>query len=189
MLAPGQVDTCDADILEATRLAADRTGLPFRSTQDNRRTNTKEVLSTQGKTTVEYLRDTGLLGSDFIIGHGQCMTADGDMNSMSADEVAALRDSETSICHLPWVKARRGGAINSIQKYQDLGIHQCIGTDTYPFDLFKEMRFGAVVCKIVEASARRRYRRTSSAWQRSVGRKRSIVPISVGWLSAVKPIS
>ncbi|MEC8135563.1 MAG: amidohydrolase family protein, partial [Pseudomonadota bacterium] len=29
MLAPGQVDTCDADILEATRLAADRTGLPI----------------------------------------------------------------------------------------------------------------------------------------------------------------
>ena len=64
------------------------------------------------------------------------MTADGDMNSMPADEVAALRDSEKSIRYLPWVKARRGGVINSIQKYQDLGIHQCIGTDTYPFDLY-----------------------------------------------------
>lgn len=81
------------------------------------------------------------------------MTADGDMTSMKADEVAALRDSETSICHLPWVKARRGGVINSIQKYQDMGIHQCIGTDTYPFDLFNDMRMGAVICKIVERSA------------------------------------
>ena len=36
---------------------------------------------------------------------------------------------------------------------------------------------------------RRRYRRTSSAWQRSVGRKRSIVSISVGWLSAVNIVT
>ena len=153
MLAPGQVDTCDADILEATRQAADRTGLPVQIHAGQSPNEYQRVLATQGKTTVEYLRDTGLLAPDFIIGHGQCMTADGDMTSLSADEVSALRDSGTSICHLPWVKARRGGVINSIQKYQDLGIHQCLGTDTYPFDLFNDMRFGAVVCKIVEESA------------------------------------
>ena len=49
--------------------------------------------------------------------------------------------------------ARLGGVINSIQKYQDMGINQCIGTDTYPFDLFNDMRMGAVICKIVERSA------------------------------------
>jgi 5-methylthioadenosine/S-adenosylhomocysteine deaminase len=35
---------------------------------------------------------------------------------MKVDEIVALRDIETSICHVPWVKARRGGVINSIQK-------------------------------------------------------------------------
>lgn len=153
MLAPGQVDTCDADLLEATRKVGDRTGLPIQIHAGQSPNEYQRVLASQGKTTVEYLRDAGLLGPDFIIGHGQCMTADGDMTSMKADEVAALRDSETSICHLPWVKARRGGVINSIQKYQDMGINQCIGTDTYPFDLFNDMRMGAVICKIVERSA------------------------------------
>lgn len=153
MLAPGQIDTCDEDILVATRREADRTKLPVQIHAGQSPNEFQRVLATHGKTTVEYMRDTGLLGSDFIIGHGQCMTPDGDMTSMSADEISALRDSETSICHLPWVKARRGGVINSIQKYQDMGIRQCIGTDTYPFDLFNDMRMGAVICKIVEESA------------------------------------
>ena len=69
---------------------------------------------------------------------------------MAPHEIAALRDSRTTICHLPWVKARRGGVINSIEKYNRHGIRQCLGTDTYPFDLFNDMRFASVVCKIVE---------------------------------------
>ncbi|MBT7758403.1 MAG: amidohydrolase family protein [Rhodospirillaceae bacterium] len=72
---------------------------------------------------------------------------------MGAHETKALRDSGTTICHLPWVKARRGNVINSIQKYKDLGIRQSIGTDTYPFDLFNDMRMAAVACKIVERAA------------------------------------
>lgn len=101
---------------------------------------------------MEYLADCGLLGPDFILGHGQILTADGDMNSMAAHEIAALRDSRTTICHMPWVKARRGNVINSIQKYRDMGIRQSLGTDTYPFDLFNDMRMAAVVCKIVEGA-------------------------------------
>jgi 5-methylthioadenosine/S-adenosylhomocysteine deaminase len=94
-----------------------------------------------------------LLGPDFIIGHGMVMSADGDHASMAAHEVRALRDSGTTVCHLPWVKARRGGAINSIDKYSQMGIRQWLGTDTYPFDLFNDMRFASVVCKFVERSA------------------------------------
>ena len=72
---------------------------------------------------------------------------------MARHEIAALRDSKTTICHLPWVKARRGGVINSIQKYRDIGIRQSLGTDTYPFDMFNDMRMAAVLCKIVENNA------------------------------------
>ncbi len=153
MLAPGQVDTCDAELLKATRRAADEFDLPIQLHAGQSPAEYRRVGETEGRTTIEYLADCGLLGPDFIIGHGQSMTADGDMNSLAAHEVAALRDSKTTICHLPWVKARRGGVINSIQKYRDFGIRQCLGTDTFPFDLFNDMRFAAVICKIVEGAA------------------------------------
>jgi len=153
MLAPGQVDTCDAALLKDTRRAADEFHLPIQLHAGQSPNEFRRVSETEGRTTIEYLADCGLLGPDFIIGHGQSMSADGDMNSMAAHEIAALRDSRTTVCHLPWVKARRGGVINTIQKYKDLGIRQCLGTDTYPFDLFNDMRMAAVVCKIVEHAA------------------------------------
>ena len=153
MLAPGQVDTCDAELLKDTRRTADALHLPIQLHAGQSLNEFRRIRATENRTTVEYLEECGLLGPDFIIGHGQIISDDGDANSMAAHEVTALRDSRTTICHLPWVKARRGGVINSIQKYRDLGIRQCLGTDTFPFDLFNDMRMAAVVCKIVEQAA------------------------------------
>lgn len=153
MLAPGQVDTCDEELLRKTREAADSLKLPIQIHAGQSPNEFRRVGQTEARTTVDYLEACGLLGPDFIIGHGQIMSHDGDMNSMSSHEVTALRDSQTTVCHMPWVKARRGGVINSIQKYKELGIRQSLGTDTYPFDLFNDMRMAAVVCKIVEHAA------------------------------------
>lgn len=152
MLAPGQVDTCEPALLRDTRAAADELKIPIQLHAGQSINEFRRVGETERRTTVEYLADCGLLGPDFILGHGQILTADGDMNSMAAHQVAALRDSRTTICHMPWVKARRGNVINSIQKYRDMGIRQSLGTDTYPFDLFNDMRMAAVVCKIVEGA-------------------------------------
>ncbi len=153
MLAPGQVDTCTPEMLRETRRLADRHKLPIQLHAGQSKAEFDRIRSTMNRTTVEYMMDVGLLGPDFIIGHGQIMSADGDHSSMAAHEIRALRDSRTTVAHLPWCKARRGGVINSIEKYKDMGIRQSLGTDTYPFDMLNEMRFASVVCKIVERSA------------------------------------
>jgi cytosine/adenosine deaminase-related metal-dependent hydrolase len=98
------------------------------------------------------MQHTGLLGPDLMIGHGQIMTADGNLGSLKPNEVAALQQSQATVVHLPWVKARRGGVINSIHKYAQMGVRQALGTDTFPFDMFNDMRMAAVMCRIVEHS-------------------------------------
>ena len=153
ILAPGQIDTCDADLLKATRHYADELNIPIQIHAGQSPIEFSRVRETEGKTSIEYMMDTGLLGSDFIIGHGQFMSDDGDIGSISTHEIDALRESKTAVCHMPWVKSRRGGVINSIQKYWDLGIRQCLGSDNYPLDMFHEMQNAAVVCKIVESSS------------------------------------
>ena len=152
MLAPGQIDTCDPQLLKDTRRYADELGIPIQIHAGQSSNEFARVSDHEGRTTVEYMMDTGLLGSNFIIGHGQFLSADGDISSMGAHEIAAIRDSGTTISHLPWVKARRGGVINSIQKYMDLGIKQSLGTDNYPLDMFHEMQVAAILCKVVEHS-------------------------------------
>lgn len=153
MLAPGQIDTCDAKILEDTRRYADELKIPIQIHAGQSLIEFARIAETEGKSTIQYMMDTGLLGSDFIIGYGLIFSGDGDLLSVPEHELAALRDSGTTICHLPWNKVRRGGVINSIQKYRDMGVRQCLGTDTYPFDIIKEMRIASVLCKIVENSA------------------------------------
>lgn len=153
ILAPGQIDTCAPKLLKDTRCYAEKLRVPIQIHAGQSQNEYKVVGGKMGMTPVEYMIETGLLGSDFIIGHGQIMTKDGNHLSLADHEAKALRESRTTICHLPWVKARRGGTINSIQKYWDMGIRQCLGTDTFPFDMFNEMRFASVVCKIVEQSA------------------------------------
>ncbi len=152
MLAPGQIDTCDPAMLRQAREAADAHKLLIQVHAGQSPNEYERIRSQHGMTTVDYMHSTGMLGPDVLIGHGQIMTADGNMASLEPREVAALRDSQTTVVHLPWVKARRGGVINSIEKYKQLGIRQSIGTDTFPFDLFNDMRMAATVCRIVEHS-------------------------------------
>jgi cytosine/adenosine deaminase-related metal-dependent hydrolase len=152
MLAPGQVDTCDAVLLRDTRLQADTLKVPIQLHAGQSPNEYARIKESEGMSTVEYLMETGLLGPDLIIGHGQIMTGDGDAATLPEAEITALRDSKTTICHLPWVKARRGGVINSIEKYKNMGFRQCLGTDSYPFDMFNDMRMASTLCKIVEKS-------------------------------------
>lgn len=152
MLAPGQIDTCDPEMLRDTRRVADAHKLPIQVHAGQSPNEFARIRAQYGKTTVEYMQDTGMLGPDCLIGHGQVLTADGNMASLAAHEVAALRDSLTTVVHLPWVKARRGGVINSIHKYRQLGIRQSLGTDTFPFDMFNDMRMAATLCRVVEHS-------------------------------------
>lgn len=153
MLAPGQVDTCDPDLLRATRNAADQLRVPIQIHAGQSPNEFARIKARHGMTTVEYMMETKLLGRDFIIGHGQVLTENGDLSKLQPHEVNALRESGTIVAHLPWVKARRGGVVNSIHKYKLMGIRQCLGTDTYPLDMFNEMRTAAVVCRVVERSA------------------------------------
>ncbi|MGE0802876.1 MAG: amidohydrolase family protein [Lautropia sp.] len=150
MLAPGQIDTCDPDLLRETRLAADAHRLPIQIHAGQSPNEYQRIGEEYGLTTVEYLRSTGLLGPDLLIGHGQIMTGDGNLASLGRDEAAALRDSRATVVHLPWPKARRGGVIDSIHKYARMGIRQALGTDTFPFDLFNDMRMAATLCRVVE---------------------------------------
>ena len=152
MLAPGQIDTCDPELLRETRRVADGHKLPIQVHAGQSPNEYARIRAEHGMSTIEYMQDTGMLGPDCLIGHGQVMTADGNMASLSPSEVAALRDSRTTVVHLPWVKARRGGVINSIHKYRQLGVRQSLGTDTFPFDMFNDMRMAATVCRIVERS-------------------------------------
>ncbi len=150
MLAPGQVDTCDPEILERTREAANEIGVVIQLHAGQSSQEFREIGRRHKQTTVEYISSTGLLGSDLIIGHGMFLSEDGDVDHCTPSDLEALRESGTSIAHLPWIQVRQGRFMRSFAKYRRAGINMCLGTDTFPFDMINEMRWAAVLCKIAE---------------------------------------
>jgi cytosine/adenosine deaminase-related metal-dependent hydrolase len=78
--------------------------------------------------------------------------ANGDVEHLPDADRKVLSDSGATIAHLPWVKARQSSIINSFEKYRRAGVRVALGTDTYPFDMFNEMRFCAIMCKVVESN-------------------------------------
>jgi cytosine/adenosine deaminase-related metal-dependent hydrolase len=152
LLAPGQVDTCDVDMLEETRRVADRTGLPIHIHAGQSPTEYRSVVRRDGISTIALLERTGLLGPDFTIGHGMFLTEDGDVARFPPREIAALAESGTSIAHLPWVKARQGTAMKSFGRFLRAGVNMAIGTDSYPLDMFHEMRWAATMSKLMDGT-------------------------------------
>ena len=94
----------------------------------------------------------GLLGRDFVIGHGMFLAETNDIGTIPSEELALLADSGTSVVHLPWVKMRQGTLMNSYAKFLRAGVNVALGTDTHPMDMIHEMRAAAIGGKLAEQS-------------------------------------
>ena len=115
MLAPGQIDTCDPEMLRDTRRVADAHKLPIQVHAGQSPNEYARIRSQYGMSTVEYMLDTGMLGPDCLIGHGQIMTADGDMSSLTANEDVDSSSScasppSTSTASMPACRAFSNGS-------------------------------------------------------------------------------
>lgn len=150
MLAPGQVDTCDAEMLAETRRLAGQLKLPIQLHAGQSPTEYRRVKHTHGLSTVEYLQRTGILGPDLLLGHGMFLTESNDVSAMPRAELDAIARSGTSIVHLPWVKMRQASLMNSYEKFLKAGVNVALGTDTHPADMIHEMRIAVLGCKIAE---------------------------------------
>ncbi len=150
MLFPYQVDTCSAELLRATRKAADELGVGIEIHAGQNLLEFHEILRRYAKTPVEFLEDTGLLGPDTILGHCIISTAHRLAALPGGRDLEILARTGTSVAHCPLVFARRGNALESFHRYRAAGVNVGLGTDTYPRDLISEMRWASLVCKIVE---------------------------------------
>jgi len=139
-------------MLAETRRIASATGLPIQLHAGQSPSEFRRIRETQGQSTIRYMERAGLLGRDFMIGHGMFLAETNDVGTIPSDELALLADSGTSVVHLPWVKMRQGTLMNSYAKFLRAGVNVALGTDTHPMDMIHEMRVAAIGCKLAEQS-------------------------------------
>lgn len=150
MLFPHAVDNTTPELLRATREAADKLGVGI---QIHAAQNQKEVavtLERYGRTPIELLADTGVLGPDTLLGHCIYVNTHSTINR-PGDDLGLIAESGTSVAHSPLKFVYTGFVIESFQRYLDRGINMTIGTDIFPSDVQLEMRVASLCGKLIEA--------------------------------------
>jgi 5-methylthioadenosine/S-adenosylhomocysteine deaminase len=150
LLIPDEAFNSTATLLRRTREAADRLGVGISIHTAEQVYEFHEALREHGRTPVQRLADSGLLGPDAILGHCRFVAGNSQTAYPWDDDLKLLAESRSTVAHAPVAGARRGGALESFQRYRDRGINLAIGTDTYPLDILAEMRAASLLCKVTE---------------------------------------
>lgn len=151
LLAPTQTMTCTEDMLRATRRAADKYGIRLTTHGSEDFIEFETSIRMRGKTPVEVMAETGLLGEDLIIAHCCCITGHSQI-FMRGKDLDLLSKAKATVAHCPIVLAREGDTLETFERYQQAGVNLAIGTDTFPSDFIQEMRMAAVMGKITGRS-------------------------------------
>ena len=140
MVAPSQIDTCDADLIRDGYAAAQARGMPFQIHAAQSVVEFHEITRRHGVTPLEWLDSLGVLGPGAIIGHGIFLNDHPGAHWPQARDFDLLRDSGAAVAHCPVVFQRRGIALRTLGRYLRAGIPVGVGTDTYPHNMLEEMR-------------------------------------------------
>ncbi|MFP4200736.1 MAG: chlorohydrolase family protein [Clostridia bacterium] len=152
LLMPYTLDTVSPAVLKETRKEADRLGVGIRMHFAQSDKEIEKINREHGKTPVEYLEDLGVLGPRLLLTHALYLAGNHGTPYPDGRELELLAERDVSVCNCPWIYTFRGGYLNSFSRYGRAGVNMCIGTDTFPMDMIREMRWAAIMSKVADQS-------------------------------------
>lgn len=112
----------------------------------------QNTLRMYGKSPVEVLYESGLLGPDLVIGHGWAIAGHPLLGypERGRGDLELLVERGATVSHDPVVFVKRGNRMHSHSRYLRAGVNVSIGTDTAPQDMLNEMRIASYVSKLAD---------------------------------------
>jgi len=99
----------------------------------------REMTRRHGKSPVAWLDDIGVLSSNTIISHCIFLN-DHSWIGEPGNDLKRLARAGVTVAHCPTVFARTAAKLENLARYVEAGVNVAVGTDTYPHDMFEEMR-------------------------------------------------
>lgn len=153
MLAPERIETQTTEILTETRRQAERFECPIRLHAAQGKYEFFEIYKRHQKTPIEYLYDIGFLGPMVSIPHMIYINnyKKADIETKIAD-LELIKETQTTAIHCPLVVAQHAEFMQTFSRYKRAGVRLALGTDTFPSDLFVNIRMGSYISRILEGS-------------------------------------
>jgi 5-methylthioadenosine/S-adenosylhomocysteine deaminase len=150
MLFPLQADTCDGELLREAHAAASRLGVPLQIHAAQGWQEYAAIMDRTGLTPVAWLDSLGVLSPSTILAHAVYLSGHSGLPFAADDDLTRLAASGAGVVHCPTVLARRGIALESLERYRARGVRVAIGTDTFPRDPVAEARLAAYLSRVVD---------------------------------------
>jgi 5-methylthioadenosine/S-adenosylhomocysteine deaminase len=157
MLFPYQFDACTKDLLRDVKQAARELNVPVHMHTSQSLTEFHDSRRRYNMTPVQLLDSIGVLDPNTILTHLIYTTAHPASGYPAGDtsDLQTVADRGAHVAHCPLVYIRRGFVLGSFSRYREIGINVPLGTDTFPQDMIKEMRWAALACKWKDRDANR----------------------------------
>ena len=155
MLFPYQFDACPKELLLEVKQAARDLDVPVHMHTSQSLFEFHDCLRRYNQTPVQVLDSIGFLDSQTIVTHLIYTTLHPASGYPAGDksDLQIVADSGATVAHCPVVYVRGGKALGSFSRYREMGINVALGTDTFPQDMIKEMRWAALACKWIDRNA------------------------------------
>ena len=151
ILYPRTVDLCAPELFTESVKLSEEHNLPVETHVAQSIREYKTIKEEYGMNPVEFLHDLGALTPRMILGHCIFISSHNLINETeNAPELDLIARSGATVAHCPWVFARVGRAMESYPKYLKRGVKVGLGTDIFPQNMVNEMRWGAIIAKIVD---------------------------------------
>lgn len=150
MLAPERIESQTANVLIKTKQYSETLNVPIKlhAAQGSFEFNT--ILKEHGVTPIRYLYNLGFLGQKTGIPHAHFVSGYSEANYDIDNDISILKETNTTVIHCPLIIGRHGSALESFAKYKREGINIAIGTDTFPPDIFQNVRTGSMLSRLFE---------------------------------------
>ncbi|WP_157961820.1 amidohydrolase family protein [Acuticoccus kandeliae] len=150
ILVPVEAVLTSRRLLRRTREEATRLGLPITLHVAETIWEFHETVRREGNTPLGVLAEEGFLGPDVILGHMLFYGGHSQTGFPRVNDLELIAESGAHVSHSPFVFSRRGISLEGFRSYTEHGINITIGTDSYPQDMFNEMKFASILGKIYE---------------------------------------
>jgi 5-methylthioadenosine/S-adenosylhomocysteine deaminase len=150
MLAPERIESQSEESLKLTKYYSEKLNVPIKLHAAQGSFEYHTILEKHGVTPIRYLYNLGFLGPKTGIPHAHFIAGYSEAESGEGDDRALLTETNTTVIHCPLIIGRHSSALESFAKYKRAGINLALGTDTFPPDMFQNIRTGSMLSRLIE---------------------------------------
>lgn len=154
MLAPERVECQTEESLKQTKAYSEALDVPIKLHAAQGSFEYRTIVKKHGVTPIRYLSDLGFLGPKTGIPHAHFIAGYSEAEEGEGDDIKILAETDTTVIHCPVIMGRHSGGLESFAKYKRSDVNIAIGTDTFPPDMFQNIRSGSMISRLHEKDVR-----------------------------------